>query len=39
LFLTTMTIFIDVVTFTFWTFHRFFSFIEFLSILPSHLFI
>ncbi len=28
LFLTTMTIFIDVVTFTFWTFHRFFSFIR-----------
>ena len=39
LFLTTMTIFIDVVTFTFWTFYRFFSFIEFLSISPSHLFI
>jgi hypothetical protein len=29
LFLTTMTIFIDVVTFTFWTFHRFFPSLSF----------
>jgi len=34
-----MTIFIDVVTLTFWTFLPSFSLIEFLSILPSHLFI
>ncbi|MBD2291155.1 hypothetical protein H6F92_21230 [Microcystis wesenbergii FACHB-1317] len=29
-----MTIFIDVVTLTFWTFHRFFSFIENLGLKP-----